>query len=73
MILPNEIKIAPVRVAVSEVRGVDMLIGIDIIQIGDFSISTLNRETVFTFAFPPFADRTDLFAKAEAVNNSEKK
>jgi hypothetical protein len=72
MILPGGIKIPSWRVAVSDLRGVDMLIGMDIIQLGDFSISTLNHETVFTFAIPPFQNRTDLYEKAEAVNKRNK-
>jgi hypothetical protein len=72
IILPNSVRINQVRAAVSDISGVDMLIGIDIIQLGDFSISTLNRETVFTFAIPPFPNRTDLYEKAEKVNGRKK-
>jgi hypothetical protein len=73
LILPNGIKISDVRATVSEIRGVDMLIGMDIIQLGDFSISNFEEKTVFTFAIPPFRNRTDLYEKAIAVSNRKKR
>jgi hypothetical protein len=72
LILPNKIKVNNIRVSVSEIQGVDMLIGMDIIQLGDFSISNFERKTVFTFAMPPFNNRTDLYEKALAVNKRKK-
>jgi predicted aspartyl protease len=72
LILPNRIKVSDVRVTVSEIQGIDMLIGMDIIQLGDFSISTHERKTVFTFAIPPFEDRADLYEKAKAVSEGKK-
>jgi hypothetical protein len=50
--LPNQL--LSDRVTVSEIQGVDMLIGMDIIQLGDFSISNFEKKTVFTFAIPPY-------------------
>jgi predicted aspartyl protease len=67
LILPNGIKISGVRATVSETRGIDMLIGMDIIQLGDFSISNFEGKTIFTFAMPPFRDRTDLYEKSMLV------
>jgi hypothetical protein len=72
IILPNKIIVNNVRVSVSEIQGVDMLIGMDIIQAGDFSISNLDGKTIFTFAIPPFQNRTDLYEKALAVNKRTK-
>jgi hypothetical protein len=72
LILPNKIKVSKIRVSVSEIQGVDMLIGMDIIQLGDFSISNFEGKTVFTFAIPPFNNRTDLYEKALAVNKRKK-
>jgi predicted aspartyl protease len=73
LILPNGIKVNNVRVTVSEIQGIDMLIGMDIIQLGDFSISNLERKTVFTFAMPPFQNRTDLYEKAVTVSEGERR
>jgi predicted aspartyl protease len=72
LILPNKIKVSDVRATVSEIQRIDMLIGMDIIQLGDFSISNHERKTVFTFAIPPFQNRTDLYEKAIAVGKRKK-
>ena len=47
-----------------------MLIGMDIIRLGDFSISNGAGKTLFTFAMPPFDDKIDLYEKAISVNGS---
>jgi hypothetical protein len=72
LILPNGIQVNEVRAAVSKIEGADMLIGMDLIQLGDFSISNWDRKTVFTFAIPPFQNRTDLYEKAIAVSKRKK-
>jgi hypothetical protein len=43
---------------------IDMLIGMDIILAGDLAISNAGGKTLFTFAIPPFEDKTDLYEKA---------
>jgi predicted aspartyl protease len=69
--LPNLVELKNARVAVlSLVKDVDMLIGMDIIRLGDFSISNGAGKTLFSFAMPPFDDKTDLYEKALAVNGS---
>ena len=57
---------------VNLVKGVGMLIGMDIIQLGDFSISNGAGRTLFTFVMPPFDDKIDLYAKALNVNRNTK-
>jgi hypothetical protein len=49
---------------------IDLLIGMDIILLGDFSISNCGGKTLFSFAIPPFENKTDLYEKALAVNKS---
>lgn len=49
-----------------------MLIGMDIITMGDMSISNYGDTTHFSFAIPPFENRTNLFDKANAVNKRNK-
>jgi hypothetical protein len=51
LILEDKIRIPSVRAAVSEIPDLDMLIGIDVIQQGDFSISTVNHKTLFKFTY----------------------
>ncbi|GHT54721.1 hypothetical protein FACS1894106_5880 [Spirochaetia bacterium] len=67
--LPNGVLIPDIRVIVSTLGGhEDMLIGMDIIRLGDFSISNANNETLFSFAIPPFPDKIDLAAKSKTEN-----
>jgi predicted aspartyl protease len=72
LILPNGIQVNEVRAIVSKIEGVDLLIGMDLIQMGDFSISNHDGKTVFTFAIPPFQNRTDLYEKAIAISKRKK-
>jgi hypothetical protein len=54
IILPNQVRVDGVRVAeVPQLTGnADILIGMDIITIGDFSLTNVDKKTVFTFRFP---------------------
>lgn len=54
IILPNKLKIQNVVVCESEigVQGIGVLIGMDIIGLGDFSVSNYNDKTVFTYRVP---------------------
>ena len=46
---------------------VDMVIGMDIINMGDFYIDNTNNETSFTFVVPPIPRKIDLIEIAERV------
>jgi hypothetical protein len=71
--LPNMAELKNARISVLNlVKDVDMLIGMDIIRLGDFSISNGAEKTLFTFAMPPFDDKIDLYEKAITVNTSNK-
>jgi hypothetical protein len=48
-----------------------MLIGMDIIGLGDFSISNGENSTLFSFAVPPFTNKVDLVEKAEVSNGGD--
>jgi len=48
----------------------DMLIGMDIIGMGDFVICNTDNKTSFSFAIPSFPDRINLADKAEAANKN---
>lgn len=54
--LPNRVLVQDVRVSRLGFTGGDVLIGMDIINTGDFAITHANGETKFTFQFPPQAD-----------------
>jgi hypothetical protein len=65
MKLPNLVEVKNSNVTVCNlVRDVDLLIGMDIIQLGDFSISNGAGKTLFTFAMPPFEDKIDLYERS---------
>jgi len=67
--LPNQVVLNNYNVAVCNlVQNVDFLIGMDIIQLGDFSISNGEGKTLFTFSMPPFEEKTDLYKKSIEVN-----
>lgn len=64
--LPNNIKITNVFVTGSDFEDVDMLIGMDIISLGDFSITNVNNATTFTFRIPSVTE-IDYVKEAEEI------
>lgn len=52
--LNNEVRIRNLPVMDSEIgkQGIDVLIGMDIISIGDFAVSNFDRKTQFSFRIP---------------------
>lgn len=55
ILLPNGVKLHGLRVVDADIgkQGIGMLIGMDVISKGDFSISNYEGRTVFTFRYPP--------------------
>ena len=69
--LPNQVTLQEINVAVCNlVEGVDMLIGMDIMKLGDLSISNGEGKTLFSFAIPSFDDKTDFYEKAIEINKN---
>lgn len=60
LVLTNDVRIKELRVIGSEIgeQGIDVLIGMDIIGMGDFSVSNYGGKTVFSFRIPSQA-KTD--------------
>ena len=54
--LPNKVAIPELRVARGSPRGTDVLIGMDIINHGDFAVTNRRGMTKFTFRIPSQAD-----------------
>lgn len=52
--LPNGVNVDSIEVCETEIgkQGIDLLVGMDIINKGDFSVSNHNGKTVFTFSIP---------------------
>jgi hypothetical protein len=71
--LPNRVMVEEVNVMICDLKqDIDLLIGMDIILLGDFSISNGEGKTLFSFAIPPFDNKTDHYEKAFALNKRNK-
>jgi len=69
ILLPNRVCIPNVRVSEGKLLdNVDVLIGMDIIQLGDFAISNINGKTRFSYCLPPHKNPIDLLEKSNCVN-----
>ncbi|MBU0684094.1 MAG: retroviral-like aspartic protease family protein [Candidatus Omnitrophica bacterium] len=67
--LPNKVCIVNVKVSEGKLMdNIDVLIGMDIIQSGDFCISNSNGKTVFSYCLPPHKNPIDLLEKSLRVN-----
>ena len=54
--LPNGNKIEALKVVSADLAGAQMLIGMDVIALGDFAISNYKGKTIFNFRIPSYAD-----------------
>jgi hypothetical protein len=55
--LPNKVNFKNVDVTLGKLpQGTDVLIGMDIINSGDFSVTNFNGQTVFSFRYPSLAE-----------------
>ena len=50
--LPNRVGIAGLRVTEGILKGCDVLIGMDVINLGDFAVTNRDGETIFSFQMP---------------------
>ena len=56
------------RFTVNDIPGADVLIGMDIIMMGDFVINNADGKTLFSFAIPPFKNKISYSEKADSIN-----
>ncbi|MBR1753908.1 retroviral-like aspartic protease family protein [bacterium] len=68
LILPNKVLFKDVLITESAFVGADILIGMNIIQMGDFAISNAKGKTRFSFCIPPHDNPICLYEKSEKVN-----
>ena len=54
--LPNSAKILEIRALEGTLNGCDMLIGMDIITLGDFAVTNYNGQTMFSFRMPSMTE-----------------
>jgi hypothetical protein len=52
LILPNLVHVPNLSVTEGEVSGFDVIIGMDVIALGDFAITNFQGQTVFSFRVP---------------------
>jgi len=74
LFLPNQVAFKFIKVTEGKLQGFDLLIGMDIITTGDFSISNTDNKTTFSFRVPS-VKRTDFVeeAKPHTIVNTTKK
>ena len=71
--LPNRVLFPNVNVSEGLLLGhYDVIVGMDIIQAGDFSIANANGITTFSYCCPPHKNPIDLLEKSEKVNPKKK-
>ena len=66
--LPNGMTLTDRRFYVCNIPGVEVLIGMDIISMGDFNISNANGKTLFSFVIPPYKNKIS-YSKLITENN----
>lgn len=73
IVLPNNVRIAGVPVSDSSIgsQGLGMLIGMDIISMGDFAVTTAGGKTIFSYVMPSIG-AIDFLPKAKALNQVQK-
>lgn len=67
--LPNDVGFPALRVTEGILYGTDVLIGMDIIGAGDFSVSNFRGTTTFTYRFPSVA-KTDFVQEANRLKEA---
>jgi predicted aspartyl protease len=67
--LPNRVYFPAIRVTEGQLGGTDVLIGMDIINKGDFSVTNVNGQTCMSFRFPSTKriDYVQEFSQANAM------
>jgi hypothetical protein len=67
--LPNNLFIPDKRAFICDLPdSINILIGMDIIQLGDFHISNAGGKTRFNFVIPPLPEPFSLAAEADRLN-----
>jgi hypothetical protein len=69
--LPNDLFISSKHIGVCNInsaQGIDILIGMDIIQLGDFHISNSGDKSLFSFVIPSLPTPFSLAGEADRLN-----
>jgi predicted aspartyl protease len=65
--LPNKVGFSNVKVTEGKIAGADLLIGMDLIGIGDFAVTNFENKTVFSYRIPSVS-RIDFVEDAKEIN-----
>jgi len=69
LLLTPGLEIADCPIYITDFPGdAEILIGMDIIRLGDFAVCNTDNKTSFSFVMPPFPDRINFTDKAEIAN-----
>lgn len=69
VLLPNKVVVHDVRVTRADtIEGFDLLIGMDIILLGDTAITNAGGQTVFSFRYPPATHHVDYVQQVNQAN-----
>ena len=68
LLLYNSAPVVDIRVGLTAMRDIDVIIGMDIINRGDFAVSNKNGATTFSFRIPSVEDFD--FVKDDAARNN---
>ena len=68
--LPNKVMVKDASAMICELTGeFELLIGMDIISLGDMIICNGDNKTSFSFVMPSFPDKPDWIEKSNQINN----
>ncbi len=69
ILLPNKLFVSPIRVCEGDIAGADLLIGMDIITLGDFAVTNKDAKTIFSFQYPS-VEEIDFVKQIDQVKKS---
>ena len=73
LVLPNQILVRDVRVTEGNLNGFGVLIGMDIINLGDFALTHRDNKTVFSFQIPATHEYDFVKQIQQGVGQTKKK
>ena len=69
--LPNRVAITEIKVSEGKIASADVLIGMDIITMGDFSVTNLEGKTIMSFRMPS-VQKIDYVEESELLNKYQR-
>jgi hypothetical protein len=69
--LPNRVAIAEIKVSEGKIASADVLIGMDIITMGDFSLTNFEGKTIMSFRMPSI-QKVDYVEETELLNKYQR-